>query len=306
MKKTPKLLLALIMLVALAACSKPSSQQGSQGQEGAFPMTVVDSMGISITFEKEPMNIVSMSPNTTESLFAIGAGDKIVAKSLWCNYPQATDALETVGDSSTANIERIIELGADLVVTSGVFGGDHLAALEQAGIPVYTTLYETVDDIYASILEFGKITGHDSEAQALVEKLEWDLAALQAKLEGVPSKRVFLDVMDLYSSSKKDILGNALGLLKGDNIAYEYEYSSPQLSAEVVVERDPEVYICLFDQDYFVMPAGFESITAFVEGNVYYVGFTDPEADIIARPGPRFVEGLEILAKFIHPELDWD
>jgi iron complex transport system substrate-binding protein len=301
-----KKILSIIVAVALAMCLFGCGAGGNTASNSSttFPMTVTDGVGNEVTLEQEPQKIVSLSPNCTEILYAIGAGDKVIGVSSYCNYPEEATTKEVLGDAWSANIERIIELDADLVMVSGIFSANNVSMLAQYGIAVYSVDASTPEELYEQIQTVGNITGCSKQAKNLVNDLEKDLASLLKKLNKVESKKVFIDYGDLYSSSKVDFIGNLLTLIGAENIANDYDYSSPQLSAEAVIEANPDVYIYngMSGPEYVTLPAGFENINAFINGEVYYISYDDVKADMISRQGPRFVEGLTELAKMIYPD----
>lgn len=290
-------MLSLVLVFSLCACS------GTTGSSpDTFPMSVKDANGNEVKIEKEPQKIVSLAPNCTEILFAIGAGDKVVGVSSWCTYPEEATQIEAVGDTYSVNIERITELGADIVFVSSSFSVESLSNLN---IPVVAVDASTLDELYEEIELVGKIVGKKNEAKDLTKDMKKQMDELSSKLKNAKSRKVFLDWGMQYSSSKKDLIGNALELIKADNIAYDYDYTSPQLSTETIIEKDPDVYIVASSKEDFLMPVGFDEISAFKNDEVYYIDYSDPLTDKITRSGPRFIEGLTELAKMIHPEISF-
>lgn len=305
MKKILIAFLALVMVcLPLAGCQDENSKEYGLPKAGSYPMTITDGNGIEVTIESEPQTIISLAPSCTETLFAIGAGDMVVADSTYCNYPEAAAELEKVGDTYSVDVERIIELNPDIVFVAGSFATDVQDTLTQAGIAVYSTNEIDMDDIYYSIMAFGVITNHEDEASDVVTGMKSDLEELQSEVKGATSKKVFIDLGMLYSSSGLSFQGNLFGLIGAENIALDYDTSAPQLTSEEVISANPDVYICMSSKDYYVQPDGFDQLAAFQEGNVYYIDYLDPLADIISRPGPRVVEGLRALATMIYPELN--
>jgi iron complex transport system substrate-binding protein len=308
--KAAGILIAFFACLALAACSNASAPPADGGQNGAvvpqqtaYPLEFTDALGKTVTLPAVPQRIVSMVPSVTESLFAIGAGPQVIANSEWCTYPAEAAALEKIGNAYTANIERILELNADAVIVAGAFGDDSVAALSAAGIPVISMNYDTVDSLYKSVTDLGVVANRQQEASSLVERLKGELAAVESAYAGAQKNKVFLDLGNLYSSSQKDFLGNAIQLLGCENIAYGFDMSSPQLSSESVIEANPDVYIATFPKEGTVFPDGFEDLSCFKNSQVYYINYDDPIADVILRPGPRFVEGLKELGKMVHPDV---
>lgn len=300
MKKLFTLMIAMMMAFALTACGGNGSGSGELPEAGVYPMTLTDGIGNTVVLEEEPDKIASLSPSCTEILYALGLDDKIVGVSTWCTYPEEAKNVPQIGDTFSVNIEKLIEMETDLVFVSGHAGSDAVSALDQAGIAVYTTSTVTLDDIYNNIAVMGAMTNTADAADAIVTDMKADAADLQEKYAAFDSKKVFIDLVDLYSTSKVDYLGHSLPMLNTENIAYDYDYTSPRLSAETVIQENPDVYIVLCSEADFVMPDGFEEIAAFKNGNVHYIPYDDPRVDMITRDGPRFVEGLKVLGDLIH------
>ncbi len=300
MKKLFTLMTAIMMAFVLAACGSSGSGGGDLPEAGVYPMTLTDGIGNTVVLEEEPDKIASLSPSCTEILYALGLEDKIVGVSTWCTYPEETKNVPQIGDTFSVNIEKLIEMETDLVFVSGHAGSDAVSALDQAGIAVYTTSTVTLDDIYNNITVMGAMTNTADKANTIVSDMRADAEGLQEEYAKYDSKKVFIDLVDLYSTSKEDYLGHSLPMLNTENIAYEYDYTSPRLSAETVIQENPDVYIVLCSEADFVMPDGFEEIKAFKEGNVHYIPYDDPRVDMITRDGPRFVEGLKVLGDLIH------
>ena len=299
MKKLVTLMAAIMMAFVLVSCGD-STGSGDLPEAGVYPMTLTDGIGNTVVIEEEPDKIASLSPSCTEILYALGLGDKIVGVSTWCTYPEETKNVPQIGDTFSVNIEKLIEMETDLVFVSGHAGSDAVSALGQAGIAVYTTSTVTLDDIYDNIRVMGAMTNAVDKAETIVADMKADAEGLQETYAAFDSKKVFIDLGDLYSTSKVDYLGHSLPMLNTENIAYEYDYTSPRLSAETVIEQNPDVYIALCSEADFVMPDGFEEIKAFKEGNVHFIPYDDPRVDMITRDGPRFVEGLKVLGDLVH------
>ena len=301
MKRITAALLALMMVLALVSCGNDEKSEET-GEAKDFPMTVTDYLGTEMEFEAAPEKIVSLSPSCTEILYALGLGDKMVGVSNWCTYPEEAADVEKVGDTYSVSVERIIELDADVVFVSGAAAAESVEALNAAGINVYSIGAKDVDDIYASIENIGTITGTSDKAAEVVNGMKDELSDLEEKVADLDTKSVFIDLGSLYSTGSEDYLGASLSLIKADNIALDAGANSPQLSAETVIEKNPDVYIAMMSKDEFEAskPAGFDEINAFKNGEVYYIPYDDPATDMITRDGPRFIQGLTYLAELIH------
>lgn len=264
---------------------------------------VVDSSSETLTFEAPVSRIVSHSPGATEILFAIGAGEQVVAADQFSNYPAEADALPEVAYSSP-DPERDLSFDPDLVIFASN-QEESLAHFRDLGMRVlFLREPVDIDGIYENIRLLARVTGHEQSGESLVAEMQEQLAGVTAVLEAVEDgPRVFYEITDgLFTVSPDSFIGAALSILKVRNIAEGAGSAFPQLSSEAVVEADPEV-ILMADAD-FVPPEsvperpGWAGMTAVVEGRIYPV-----DGDIMSRPGPRIVEGIESLARLLYPDL---
>jgi iron complex transport system substrate-binding protein len=269
----------------------------------AFPLTVSDSSGASIVIEARPERIVSHSPAVTEILFAIGAGPQVVAVDDFSDYPEEAIALQQVRYSDP-DPEQGVALEPDLILFGGRQQGS-VEAFRALGLPVF--LMEeaaTIEAVLDDIMMIGRISGHAAEAEVLVAELRGRIDAIAAKVADVTEgPTVFFELSDgLYTVAPESFVGGMLSLLKARNIAEGATTAFPQLTGEVVVERNPEV-ILLADAEFGASleslreRPGWAEIAAVQSGRVVPV---DP--DVTNRPGPRIVDGLELIAKALYPD----
>lgn len=270
-----------------------------------FPLTVESSDGEALTLEAPPQRIVSLAAHATEILCAIGAGDQLVAVDRFANCPLGSDEKPQV-DAYQPNLEAIAGFEPDLVyVFSNI--DNIVQALRDVGIPVlYLELPSSLEGVLDHILLFGRVTGREAEAQELVQSMRERMDAIQAGLAEVEQgPRIFheLDPTYFYTVSPESFVGDFYNFLKAENIAAGAAEAYPQLSAEVIIQRDPEVII-LADEAAGATPQsvkerpGWDQISAVKNDRICTV-----DADLVSRPGPRIVEGLEALAQCLYPEL---
>lgn len=300
MKKITAVFLITVLAFSFTACGSGGEDSEAEGTAKSFPMTVTDYLGTEMEFTEAPQKIASLSPSCTEILFALGLGDQVVGVSNWCTYPKEAQSIEKIGDTNSGNVEKIIELDADVVFVSGQTAADSVSALSEAGINVYSIGAKDLDGIYKGITDVGQITDTSQKASEIVNDMKKEAKKIKAEFAQYDKKSVFIDLGDLYSSSKEDYLGNSLDLINAENIALNFDYSSPQLSAEKIIEENPQVYLCFSSEKEFVKPDGFDQIDAFKNKEVYFIPYENPTMDKITRNGPRFLEGLETLGKLIH------
>ena len=295
----PRLAAIFIVLTACGAASSSAPTSTS----AAFPVTIIETSGATVTITKQPHQIVSLSPTATEMLFAINAGHQVIAVDDQSNYP--ADAPMTKLSGFQPNIEAIAAYNPDLVVASDDNGGlvHGLAALN---IPVLIeTAAKNLNDAYKQIEHLGVATGHAADASTLETKMRADLAAITASLPK-PAKalKVYHELDDTYySATSATFIGQVYGLLGLKNIADGATAAAPdypQLSAEYIVSSNPDLIVladtkcCHQTLATVAARPGWSSIAAVKSGQV--VGADD---DIASRWGPRVVEFLQAMAPHV-------
>lgn len=264
----------------------------------AFPVTVEDNRG-EVSIDEMPDSIVSLSSTGTEMLFAVGAGDQVVAVDEFSTYPEEAPITDLSG--FTPNVEAILAYEPDLVIIS-FDPGDLQASLDAVGVPSLLLMTaSSLDDSYDQLEVIGAATGHTAEADVVVTDMQDDIEAIVSGTE-VPDGTSFYHEVDdtFYSPSSSSYLGQLYALLGMDNIADEAEdpggFGFPQLSSEFIVSSDPDL-IFLADVDFGVTVQsvgerpGWDSLTAVQEGAIVPV-----DSYLASNWGPRVVEFLEVVA----------
>lgn len=300
--KISSLILLGIMLSSCAATA---------GQTAQSDISLVDGLERTVSMEQPAAHIVSLSPSTTEILYAIGAGDQVVGRDSFSNYPEEALAVQDVGGSmGSYSYETIASLQPDLVLASEINTPEQVKSLEDLGLTVYYLSnpenIEALDDLLGVV---GTLSGHEKEASDLAASLNERIDAVLttvAKAESQPLAFYELDATDPSKpwtpgpGSYMDELIQAAG---GQNVGSVLQSSWAEISIEELLVQDPDI-ILLGDSNYGItveqvaLRTGWDNLTAVKEGNVY--AFND---DLVSRPGPRMVDGLEELAKLLHPEL---
>ena len=297
-KKLLLLLLAAVIIAVGAACSVSA------------PGPVVDDLGRTIDVEKVPQKIVSLAPSNTEILFALGLGDKVVGVTDFDDYPAQVKQKTSVGSPYPGfDLEKIVSLEPDLVLGFGYSLPDYAAKLEKLGHAVVVLAPKDVEGVLSDIELVGKITGSEEAAKRLVDNMKRRIDDVVAKTKDAPKPKVFWE-FDATDSTKPWTAGPGsfnhalIELAGGQNIGATGASSSFQMSAEEIISDDPGV-IFLGDyqfgakvEDVLNRP-GWSVISAVKNNRIYPI--TDP--NLTDRPGPRIVDGLEMLAKMLHPEL---
>lgn len=272
-------------------------------EQSGFPITVADDTGRPITLEEPPSAIVSLSAGHTEILYGLGAGGQVVAADNFSDCPAKAAQLPHL-DSFAPSVESIVALKPDLVI---VFfdPGDLVNSLSAAGVPALLLESPTsVSKVYRQIDLLGQATGHPDQTGALIVRMRDGIAAITARLEDVgQGPTVFHEVSnDYYTAGPGSFVADLYTLLKARNIAEATGAAFPQMTSEAIIQGDPEV-IVLADEDAgesadtVSARPGWSGISAVKNKRVHVI---DP--DIISRPGPRLVEALLTLAKFLYPD----
>jgi iron complex transport system substrate-binding protein len=303
---------AIAWLVVLAACGSEdpaadtvaSSPEPTTTPEAAdFPVTVEAATG-EVVVEAQPTQIVSLSATATETLFAIGAGDHVVAVDDQSDFPAQAPVTELSGFEP--NVEAIAEYQPDLVLASGDGPSELTGGLERLGVPVIVQSAATdLDDAYQQIEAIGTATGHGDEAAALVADMQDRIAKEVADLPDGPRLSVFHELgPDLYTASSDTFIGQIyaeLGLANvADEAAEQAGTAYPQVSAEYLLSVDPDLVILADNQccgvtvEQAAERPGWDALTAVQNGAVVVI-----DEDIASRWGPRVPDFVEAVADAI-------
>lgn len=288
--------------VLLAACAPKAAPTPA-------PITLTDGLNRSVTLAGTPQRIVSLTPSNTEMLFAVGAGAQVVGRDEFSDYPAEAAALPSVGGSmGDYNLEAIAALKPDVVLAGALNTPEQVKALEDLDIRVYVLVNPAdFDSLFAQLQTIGQITGHAAEADTLV-------AGLQARVQAVENKILPLSYAPLvfyeldgsdpakpWTPGPNTFVSMLIRMAGGINIGDSLGSDWAQISQEALIQQNPAI-ILLGDAAYGVTPGqvaqrpGWDALQAVKDGQV--LAFDD---DLVSRPGPRMVDGLETLAKLLHP-----
>jgi len=272
-------------------------------------ITVVDDAGRTVEIMGVPERIISLAPSNTEILFALGLGNKVVGVTDFCDYPEEAREIERVGGVEP-NLEKIVDLEPDLVLyIGGAAQLEKTQTMEDLGLTVLVLAPSDIEGIFADIELVGRATGTEDEAADLVSEL-------RARMDGVLSRvaqaerqpLVFyeLDATDPtrpWTAGPGSFIDALITMTGGINLGASAGMEWAQFSTEEIIAQDPEIII-LGDANYGVTVASVEErpgwgvMTAVKEGAIYPIDDT-----LVSRPGPRIVDGLEELARIMHPEI---
>jgi iron complex transport system substrate-binding protein len=275
--------------------------------EGQNP-TIKDDMGHSFVLGNPPHRIISLAPNITEILFALGLKDKIVGVTRYCNYPREALTLERIGGMVDPDLEKIISLHPDLVIA---FRGNPLSLIRRfkdLDLPVFVLESgKKIESVFDLIEKIGLVTGREEEAVGLSSMLRKDLEKIQRSLMDVTYKpKVFLDLYgkELWTSGRESYLNDLVATAKGINIAGEFSRSWLPYNREELIFQDPDhiIIIAKSKEDYSSTTSWLASdpslgdLRAVQKGNLHYL-----HEDLVTRLGPRILLALHQLARILHP-----
>jgi iron complex transport system substrate-binding protein len=273
----------------------------------AFPVTITDDEGTAVTLKAEPLTIVSLTPATTETLFAIGAGSRVVGKVQdVANFPPEAASIPEVATFAGVDVEKIVALSPDLVVSggAGLTQGDAVTKLRAAGIPVIVSYPTTVETAIDGIRLLGKATGLVDAATLLADAVQRKLGNLRnVAMQAAAKPRVFYEIDTtggIFTPPVDSIYGELFTMANAQQIGGNASY---QISLEQLVAADPQV-ILLGDAAYGATADAVKKREGWGGMTAVKTGAILPIDDIVVtRPGPRIVDGLAALIRAIHPEL---
>jgi iron complex transport system substrate-binding protein len=297
---------------AVATPAPTAAPSATPTPAAAFPVTITDDEGTAVTIPAEPRRIVSLTPAITETLFALGVGDRIVGKSQdILLYPPEAGSIPDVekfdGSAVVVDVEQIVADKADLVIAGGNFGTppDAVQKLRSLGVPVLVVYAPDVETVFSDIELLGRAVGKTADAAAIVETMQAAFKGVTDAVAGAPRPRVYYEIDAtgaFYGPADKSFLAEMITLAGGDPVTT----GSPDkydIAAERLLKADPQV-ILLGDAAYGVKPEdvarrpGWSTMTAVKDGEIRPIDDTT-----ITRPGPRLFSGLQLLAAAIHPDV---
>jgi iron complex transport system substrate-binding protein len=264
--------------------------------------------GTSVLGADVPQRIVSLAPSLTETVFALGLGDRVVGVSVYCDYPPQVKDLDKVGTFITPNVEAIVAKKPDVILAIPSPGNrSPVESLERLGFKVVVVDPLTLDGIKESLMALGRELGARERARRLVEEIDARVARVRAGLAGVKPRKVLMVVGQnpLIVAGRETVQDELIGLAGGINLGAAAGKDWPHVSIEYAIAAAPEVIIdSTMGSEIREGESGaaafwkaFPTIPAVKAGRI-----SGYKAYEVLRPGPRIGEALEIIARFVHPE----
>lgn len=289
---------------AVATESVESSAPSADGS-----VTVVDMIGKTITLDHPAERIVALTPSDCEILYAIGAGDTLVGRGKYCDYPAEVMDIPAVESGANTNLEQIIALKPDVLLMSTMAQTEEqIAALEEAGIKVVVSDAQDIEGVYTAVNLIGGLMGKDAEAASIIEQMKTTFADIQATATGDGSETIYFEVSPLqyglWAAGSHTFMDEIAGMLGLTNAFADVE-GWGEISEEQVLERNPD-YIVTISMYFGEGPSpveeiqgrtGWENVTAVKNGAILNLANNE-----LSRPAPRLAEGAEMLYDFVYGE----
>jgi iron complex transport system substrate-binding protein len=273
---------------------------------------LTDGLGREIILDQPAQQIVSLAPSNTEILYAVGAGDQVIGRDEFSDFPNAAQEVTSIGGGyGELNMETIVSLEPDLVLAADLTPPEQIEAIEKLGLTVYALPNPvTLDGMYENLITVGQLTGHSQAAEQLVESLKNRVAAVEAKVsqaEEYPLVFYELDNTDPdapWTAGPNTFINTLITMAGGTNLGGSMQDAWTQVSVEELLVQNPDMIILgdatwggVTPQDVQARESwsGMQAVQA---GKIYT--FDD---NLVSRPGPRMVDGVEAFAKLFHPEL---
>ncbi len=263
---------------------------------------VTDDLGRTVNVPEKITRAVSLAPNLTESIFAVGAGDRLVGVTTFCNYPEEAKSIAKIGDTMNPNIESIIALKPDVVFVSTASQIEaFMKTLEANGIAVYVTNPKDLAGVLKNLYQLGDIFGTNEQAEMLIRNLELKIGELSISMgtQLTKQERVFVQISKepLFTIGKDAFLNEIVMSAGGKSVTDDIDATYPKLSKETALALKPDVIILSASEDNREPNEVFKNSPAVKNGRIYEIN-----ADMVSRPGPRLVDAWEEIARDLHPQ----
>ena len=292
-------MLVILSALALSFSCSPRQRQSTP----AKTREVTDEAGRRIVIPEKIDRIVSLAPNLTEIVYAVGAGDRLVGDTTYCDYPEAAKSVTKVGDTMHPSVERIIVLKPQIVLVSTASQLEAFTSqLDQQGIAVYVTNPRNLEEVFQSITNLGALFGNQQQSTRLLNELRARTQAVETALKDVKPVRVFYQLADqpLYTIGRDAFQTDLIRRAGGISVTADLPTAFPTFNDEAALATKPDAIILPVSargDANSTVAASLQRSPAVVNNRVYKI-----DEDHLSRPGPRLVDGLEEMAHALHPE----
>ena len=290
---------ALLLLANSLACTRPRESQGSSATQ-----QLTDDAGRNVTLPARVERVITLAPNLTEIVFAVGAGDRVVGNTSYCDYPEEARNITKVGDTLQPSLERIIALRPQVVLVSTASQLEVFTQqLQGQNIAVFVTDPHDLDGVFRSIEQLGRMLSQEQQATAVVQKLRDRTNAVEQRLKQEQPVRVFYQVSGepLYTAGHDAFVTDLMRRAGAASVTADVPGAWPRYSNESALAATPDAIILPTGGSMGAANANvaeaLRNSPAVRAGRVYKIN-----DDHLARPGPRAVDGLEEMARALHPD----
>jgi iron complex transport system substrate-binding protein len=291
---------AFAFAFALSCSSRPEAGGPTAATPGNETREVTDEAGKRVRVPVRPQRIVTLAPNLTEIVYAVGAGDRLVGNTTFCDYPSEAKQVAKVGDTLQPNIERIIALRPELILISTASQLETFTKqLETRGIAVFVTDPHDLEGVFHSIKTVGDLLGQQQQAETLVNQLRARAQTVEEAVKSRPPVTVFYQVSPspLWTAGRQSWITDLIRRAGGKSVTGEVEGEWMRYSDEAALASQPDAIIMATGGEKMEVAAALQTSPAVKNKRVYGIN-----GDYLSRPGPRLVEGLEQIARELHPE----
>ncbi|MCX6344222.1 MAG: cobalamin-binding protein [Armatimonadetes bacterium] len=285
-----KLKLATIFVIATLICQSSFA--------AGYPLKLRDARGKQIVIKARPTRIVSLAPNITEILYALGAGNQVVGVTKYCNYPPEAAKKAKVGDMRTS-AEAVLALRPDLVLGHAFVNDAIIARLESLHKTVFAMDPKTIEQTVKDIKSIGIIVGQPKKADAIIKKMQAEMAVVKAQRAKKKPKSVLMVIQanPLWAAGPNTFVDEMLKIANAKNVARDARLGFVPFSKELAISRNPDVIIvgARADKDFFLTSPAWKTTRASKTGHVVVIN-----PDLLVRPGPRLAEGLKAIVKSLN------
>ncbi len=258
----------------------------------------------------EPSTVISMAPSVSEIIFVLGAGEKLVGRTQFCDYPSDVADIQNIGSMFTPDIEQMVNIYPDIIIAQTHFKEEVLDKLNEAGIKTSANATpQSLEEMYSAVIDIGRLINRNFEARAIVSSMRSKVQRAEFVLRGVTHLPTVYYVVGTgewgeWTATKNTYLADVIAIAGGDNIAARHEPEANwSFTLEKLVDGNPQlIFGSQFNKDKMMDGEQYSSIAAIKNNN-----FVAVNENIFGRPSPRLInEGLKILLEMFHPELKFN
>lgn len=294
-KYNSKVIALLLLIFVFTGCKSAVDNPVSVPQR-----EVTDDLGRKVKIPAKIERAVSLAPNLTENIFAVGAGDKLIGVTTYCDYPAEAQKISKIGDTLNPNLETIIALKPQIVFVSTASQMQAFSErLERQNIALFITNPQDIDGVYRSLYQIGDVMNEKERANSVVDELKKRVADVEARTANSAKPKVFVQIArePLFTIGKLSFITDLINRAGGISVTADINEAYPKFSKETALAYQPDVVVLSESDDNLTANDVFKDSPAVKNDKVFKI-----KADLLSRPGPRIVEGLEQIAKALHPE----